>query len=171
MPKIVLGVGAASFSASFKGHVSGPTKSLTRHLALHFPVVLLDEFCTSKKCFHCKSEMFHPKPSEIKDHLKLTKAEKKALEMEQKQPPSSSSSSPLVNPFKPTTVIDKKASRIASRIYRCPTESCRDCNRDRGASMNIHRLFAHWLQGIPRPDYLTRPPAQAKSIATTQSNS
>ncbi len=140
MPQIILGVGGANFRSSFKGHVSGPTKSLTRHLAQHFPVVSLDEYCTSKRCFQCTKEMTHPEASAVRNGLQLSTQEI------QKQ---------TTNPT--LSLMDKKAAHVASRIYRCPTVTCcRECNRDKNAAMNIHLLLKHWLQNRPRPSYLTR---------------
>lgn len=57
-PDTVVALGDASFSSSSPGHAAGPVKTLQRELRKRkIPVVLIDEYNTSKKCSICLNDL------------------------------------------------------------------------------------------------------------------
>ena len=55
--KHIIFFGASNFSGGGHGHVSIPRKKLVRILSQHVPVVLTNEYCTSKNCPLCLREL------------------------------------------------------------------------------------------------------------------
>jgi hypothetical protein len=55
--KHIIFFGASNFSGGGHGHVSIPRKKLVRILSQHVPVVLTNEYCTSKHCPLCLREL------------------------------------------------------------------------------------------------------------------
>jgi hypothetical protein len=55
--QIVLAYGNASFNHAYKGSVSGPRTELIKQLSERFPIVLVDEFRSSKCCSSCGEVM------------------------------------------------------------------------------------------------------------------
>ena len=140
-PSIVLGIGSANFNPSYRGQVSGPTKSLIRHLAQYFPVVLLNEYCTSVCCHSCGERMIHPSSDQAKKYCDLTDRMKQHL-------------TELKTPFEPA--LTSKARKVAYGIYWCPTKCRKSQNRDRNASINMFSLLTSWINGTNRPPFLMR---------------
>ena len=72
--KAVLALGAANFSVSRKGTVSGPLKEMAQELAREFRVVYTDEFRSSLCCHKCGEKMVHPrKQVELADGKKVSR--------------------------------------------------------------------------------------------------
>ena len=62
---IVLAYGKAKFQTSFRGQISGPRTEMIKKLSHVFPVVLINEFRSTKLCSTCHKELVEDKKAPV----------------------------------------------------------------------------------------------------------
>eukprot|EP00742_Colponemidia_sp_Colp-10_P008525 GILJ01009238.1.p1 GENE.GILJ01009238.1~~GILJ01009238.1.p1 ORF type:complete len:879 (+),score=98.65 GILJ01009238.1:1961-4597(+) len=145
-PGTLVLMGDAQFSVTARGQLTGKTKSLTKRISHVAPVVMVDEFRTSKMCGRCEEPLKKVWfPSRTRRYRFNPAGEHQPVLGWKRDDPSV------------FEVCCKPRREVCPwSLRRCSTTGCRSLtHRDHNASFNIGLAFVSVVEGGGRPPFLS----------------